>query len=100
MDNLDNDGILDIISDLTGKEKSEYIDEKMENAPMYWGGQPMTQGPVYIGSIVIFLFLLGLFIMNDKGIAVFKKSFILGWILFALIILSILLSWGSNFLVN
>ena len=95
--NLKNDGSLDIVSDLQGIEKSKYIDQKMESVRMYWGEQPMTQGPVYIGSIVVFLFFLALFIMNDRGIKVFKKSFILGWILFAVIILSILLSWGSNF---
>ena len=33
---------------------------------MYWGEQPMTQGPVYIGSIVILLFLLGFLIINDR----------------------------------
>ena len=72
-------------------------DEIIQNTQMYWGGQPFTSGPVYIGSIVVFLFFLGLFIMNEKGIQIFSKSYILGWILFGLILLSIFLSWGYNF---
>lgn len=54
----------------------------------YWGDQPGTSGPVYAGAIVIFLFVLGLFIVKGK----YK------WILLAATILSILLSWGKNFM--
>jgi len=73
-------------------------DELIKNSPMYWGGQPMTSGPVYIGSIVFFLFFLGLIIINDRRIKTFSPSFtVLGWLLFGLTILSIFLSWGYNF---
>jgi len=54
----------------------------------YWGDQPGTSGPVYVGIIVIFLFVLGLFIVNDK----------LKWIILAATILSIILGWGKNFM--
>lgn len=56
-------------------------------APMYWGDQPFTSGPVYAGAIVCFLFVLGLIICKtaDKW-----------WILFSTII-AILMSWGKNF---
>lgn len=56
-------------------------------APMYWGDQPFTSGPVYAGAIVCFLFILGLIICKtaDKW-----------WILISTII-GILLSWGKNF---
>ena len=55
----------------------------------YWGDQPGTSGPVYVGAIVCFLFVLGLFIVKGK----YK------WVLLAATVLSILLSWGKNFMV-
>ena len=54
----------------------------------YWGDQPGTSGPVYVGVIVVFLFILGMFILSDK----------LKWVLFSVTVLSILLSWGRNFM--
>ena len=54
----------------------------------YWGNQPMTSGPVYVGAFVVFLFLLGLFIVKGP----------LKWALLAATILSVLLSWGRNFM--
>lgn len=54
----------------------------------YWGDQPMTSGPVYVGAFVMFLFLLGLFIVKGP----------MKWALLAATILSILLSWGRNFM--
>jgi hypothetical protein len=58
-----------------------------QGLPTYWGPQPMTSGPVYVGAIVVFLFVLGLFIVN-------KPTRI--WLLVATI-LSIVLAWGKNF---
>jgi hypothetical protein len=54
----------------------------------YWGDQPFTSGPTYAGSIVIFLFVLGLF---------FVKSEIRIWLILATI-MSLLLAWGKNFM--
>lgn len=54
----------------------------------YWGDQPGTSGPVYVGAIVVFLFVLGLFVVKNE----YK------WILLAATVLSILLSWGKNFM--
>lgn len=54
----------------------------------YWGNQPFTSGPVYVGAFVVFLFVLGLFIVRSK----FK------WVLLAATVLSILLAWGKNFM--
>ena len=53
----------------------------------YWGNQPFTSGPVYIGAFIVFLFILGMFIVEDK----------LKWPLFATFVLSLLLAWGRNF---
>ena len=54
----------------------------------YWGNQPMTMGPVYVGAFVMLLFVLGLFIVKGP----------MKWALLAVTILSILLSWGRNFM--
>ena len=54
----------------------------------YWGDQPITSGPVYVGAIVCFLFVLGLFVVKGK----------IKWVMLAATILSILLSWGKNFM--
>ena len=54
----------------------------------YWGEQPGTQGPVYVGAFVLFLFGLGLFIVKGP----------MKWALLAATVLSILLSWGKNFM--
>ena len=54
----------------------------------YWGEQPGTSGPVYVGAFVVFLFILGLFIVKGP----------MKWALLAVTILSILLSWGKNFM--
>ena len=54
----------------------------------YWGNQPGTSGPVYVGAFVCMLFILGLFIVKGP----------MKWALFAATVLSILLSWGRNFM--
>jgi len=58
-----------------------------KQSPAYWGDQPGTSGPVYIGAIICFLFVLGLIIV--KGPEPW-------WILIATII-ALVLSWGRNF---
>ena len=54
----------------------------------YWGSQPMTAGPVYVGAFVLMLFVLSLFIVKGP----------MKWALLFVTILSILLSWGRNFM--
>ncbi len=54
----------------------------------YWGDQPGTSGPVYVGALVVMLFVLSLFIVKGP----------MKWALLALTVLSILLSWGRNFM--
>ena len=58
-----------------------------QSLPMYWGDMPFTEGPVYVGAIVCFLFLLGLIIVKSP----YK------WALLAATAFSILLAWGRNF---
>lgn len=59
---------------------------KTPGLSQYWGDQPFTVGPVYVGAIVCFLFILALFILRGP----FK------WALVAATVLSILFSWGHN----
>ncbi len=54
----------------------------------YWGEQPGTSGPVYVGAFVMMLFVLGLLIVKGP----------MKWALLAATILSVLLSWGRNFM--
>ncbi len=54
----------------------------------YWGEQPGTQGPVYVGAFVLMLFILGLFIVKGP----------IKWALLAATVLSVMLAWGKNFM--
>ena len=56
------------------------------NYPVYWGDQPMTSGPVYIGIIVFLMALLGMFFLKTP----------LKWAYLAVTILTLMLSWGKN----
>ena len=57
-----------------------------QQLPTYWGEQPYTAGPTYIGAIVIFLALLGLMLADDRN----------RWWILAATILAILMSWGYH----
>ena len=58
----------------------------IKNTPTYWGDQPFVEAPAYIGSVVFFLFIFSLFLINNK----YRN-----WSISA-IILSLLLSYGKN----
>ena len=55
--------------------------------PMYWGSQPISGAPFYFGSVLCFLFVLGLFLVKGKD----------KWWLAAVFVVSLLLSLGKNF---
>ena len=61
--------------------------EFAEGLPLYWGKQPGTSGPAYIGAVLFFLLILGLFLVKSK-----EKWWLLGGVIVALF-----LSWGKNF---
>ncbi|RYD72620.1 MAG: hypothetical protein EOP53_21595, partial [Sphingobacteriales bacterium] len=55
--------------------------------PTYWGPQPNTSGPVYVGAIICLLAIFGMFYLDGKH----------KWWLFAVTVFAIMLSWGNNF---
>jgi hypothetical protein len=63
------------------------LSDYLAQMPLYWGDQPSTSGPVYVGAVVCFLFVLGLLVAD-------RRTRI--WLL-AGTILSIMLAWGKNF---
>ncbi len=66
-----------------GQPNAKQIIKQM---PTYWGSQPFTSGPTYIGALVLFLFALGLFVVKDKT----------KWWLLTATVLSLMLAWGKN----
>ncbi len=61
----------------------------VERSPLsYWGTQRFTSGPVYIGAAIIFLFVLGLFLVRGP----------IKWWLAGAVLISVLLAWGKNFM--
>lgn len=58
------------------------------SSPVYWGEQPFTSGPVYIGAVVLFLAMMGMVFLKGR----------LKWGLLAASILALMLSWGKNFM--
>ena len=58
----------------------------IKRMPTYWGTQPFTSGPVYIGAIMCFLFVLGTFLVKGR----------LKWWLLTCTLISFALAWGHN----
>jgi len=86
-------GFLNTDSETAAKLKSlgvPDVEKTMKEMPFptYWGTQPGTSGPVYLGAIVIFLFVLGFFLLERRTL----------WWLVPTIVLTLLLSWGHNFM--
>ena len=87
-----------LVPDFYGGSSSHALDKTSATAklvgeasaaslPVYWGEQPFTSGPVYVGAVVCFLFILGLFVVEWQ---------IALWLLLGSI-LGIVLAWGKNF---
>lgn len=65
------------------------IKDFLKNVPLYYGDQPFTTGPSYMGAALIFLFILMFFISKSN----------IRWVLLTITIMSIMFAWGKNFLV-
>ncbi len=62
--------------------------QTMKHMPLYWGPQPFTAGPMYMGAITIFLFVLGLILCRGR-----EK-----WWLIAATVIAVFLAWGNHFM--
>jgi hypothetical protein len=69
------------------KDVDKNYQESIAGTPQYWGDQPFTSSP-YSGAIIVFLFVLGLFIVEGR----------MKWALLITTICAMLLSWGKNFM--
>ncbi|MBP5396784.1 MAG: hypothetical protein J6Y34_07315 [Bacteroidales bacterium] len=69
-----------------GENSRFYQTFRSSTAPLYWGDQPFTSGPVYFGAIIVFLFVLGLFLVKGPE----------RWWLGIAALISIPMSWGKN----
>ena len=56
--------------------------------PLYWGPQPFTAGPMYLGAVSLFLFVFGLCVIRGR----YK------WWIAGVSLLAVLLAWGSHFM--
>ena len=71
------------------KENSQFYQQfRMKQAPLYWGDQPFTSGPVYFGAIMVFLFVLGLFTVKGPE----------RWWLGIASLIAIFMCWGKNWM--
>lgn len=73
-----------LIKENQGKTKAK---KALASLPSYWGKQPFTSGPFYAGACIVFLFILGLFIIKGR----------IKWWLLTITVLAIIISWGRNF---
>ena len=75
-----------VTADLLKKAKVSNYKQSIKEQPLYWGPQPNTAGPMYIGAISVFLFILGLMICDGKD----------RWWMLAAAVLAIGLALGNN----
>lgn len=68
-------------------QKAQELLKYSGQAGKYWGDMPFTSGPIYVGAIICFLFILGLIVGDNR----------VRWWLLAATVLSLFLGWGKNF---
>ena len=73
----------------TTQQEAQELGQLQQRTTSYWGAQPFTSGPVYLGAILCFLAVLGMFVVKTSD----------RWWLFGAFILSLVLAWGENFAV-
>ncbi len=71
------------------QQEANELRQLQQQTSSYWGAQPFTSGPVYLGAIICFLAMLGFLVIEAKN----------RWWLLIAFVLSIMLSWGNNFAV-
>ena len=74
--------------ELLRRAGQQNLNKVMKALPLYWGPQPFTAGPMYMGAITVFLFILGLCLCRGK-----EK-----WWLLAATVIAVFLAWGNHFM--
>ncbi|MBS1743708.1 MAG: YfhO family protein [Bacteroidetes bacterium] len=83
----ENSNVAKFFTDKLNVPEDQAINYAMqESRDIYWGDQPFTSGPVYLGAVICFMFLFGMFYLDNKD----------KWWILAVSVFGILLSWGSN----
>ncbi len=82
----DDANVVNYMTGLFPQAPADQIAQQMSQS-LYWGDQPFTNGPVYLGAVICFLFLFGMFYLDGKH----------KWWIFTASLLGILLALGSNF---
>lgn len=75
-----------LMSELNVPEDQAEQIAQQQSMSLYWGDQPFTNGPVYLGAIICFLFVLGMYLLDNKH----------KWWIFAISVFGILLAFGKN----
>ena len=78
--------VAEFLNEKLGSEQGSNIAPQL-SGNIYWGDQPFTAGPVYLGAVVCFLFLFGMFYLDNKH----------KWWILAVTIVGIMMAWGKNF---
>lgn len=89
-DNVDSKALQSIYDNLkiNPQYRQQITQDINQREYSYWGNQKLTSGPVYVGAIVLFLFVLALPYVDDK----------MKWFIVGVTVLTIMLSWGKNFM--
>ena len=82
----DNGPLITYMNENTPQLPAEQVASQL-NGALYWGKQPFTEGPVYLGAVICMLFIMGLFMLDNKH----------KWWISAVCIFAVLLAWGDNF---
>ncbi|MBL7900907.1 MAG: hypothetical protein JNK73_02850 [Bacteroidia bacterium] len=98
-----------LIPSFKGGSTGEPVGENelgQDRLPLYFGDMPSTSGPIYMGAILIFLFLLGMVVVfmaqGEQGIddAEKKRASMFLWFSILTVLISLILSWGRHFGLN
>lgn len=77
----------EVLGKIAGKQQAErLIKDKNFRLPMYFGDQPFTAGPMYMGAIFTFLFILGMLVLDNRH----------RWWMLSAVILMLMFCWGRN----
>ena len=82
----DDAHVVNYVTNLFPQAPADQVTQQMSQS-LYWGDQPFTNGPVYLGAIICFLFIFGMFYLDNKH----------KWWILTASVLGIFLAWGSNF---